>query len=562
MAEDTSAAPDPLAAVEDWTPRFEAEELRRARREVGLLHQDDGRAWPASEAIRRLAEERTRCRQDILHWLGHYAWIPLPKAAPGEHRRAPVILWPRQKQLVLWIVESLRTGRDGVVNKAREVGATWMFLNVFLWHWLFDRGFLAKLFSRKEQYVDDRSLDSLFGMLRWQLALQPRWLLPKEASDTHLHLVNLDTGSEITGEATTVNAGRGGRRTAVLFDEFARVEDSIQGLAWLSLETVARSRFAISTPNGRGNHFHLLVTTFPTERRLQLDWRTDPRRGEAWFDGLVLDQGGQLTWDEREQEHACSFGGVSGLRVLRADAEKVLYDETTPEWVEVSEKARSTWSHLGVMDFGSGPSWTVFTLFLLDWQRDDAIPSAWVDLCLIWQSEPVDTIAEEIKAALGEYGAGRRWLVGDPAGVNRESNQESWISNLNRCGVPVAALDPWYNSEYGIRKTLEDFQGLLDSGRLRVHRKRAGVFWDAIEGWQFKAPEGVPLQLLELARLKPRKDRHSHPGDTGRYGAGAIRRLLRRPGTRTNEGAEILSRLLLTKRSAFHRLPARDLGWP
>ena len=166
MAEDTSAAPDPLAAVEDWTPRFEAEELRRARREVGLLHQDDGTPWPASEAIRRLAEERTRCRQDILHWLGHYAWIPLPKAAPGEHRRAPVLLWPRQKQLVLWIVESLRAGRDGVVNKAREVGATWMFLNVFLWHWLFDRGFLAKLFSRKEQYVDDRSLDSLFGMLR------------------------------------------------------------------------------------------------------------------------------------------------------------------------------------------------------------------------------------------------------------------------------------------------------------------------------------------------------------------------------------------------------------
>lgn len=70
-----------------------------------------------------------------------------------------------------------------------------------------------------------------------------------------------------------------------------------------------------------------------------------------------------------------------------------------------------------------------------------------------------------------------------------------------------------------------------------------------IEGWQFKAPEGVPLQLLELARLKPRKDRHSHPGDTGRYGAGAIRRLLRRPGSKADNGVEILSRLLLTKNS-------------
>ena len=43
-----------------------------------------------------------------------------------------------------------------------------MFLDVFLWYWLFDRGFLAKLFGRKEAYVDDRTLPgSLFGLLRW-----------------------------------------------------------------------------------------------------------------------------------------------------------------------------------------------------------------------------------------------------------------------------------------------------------------------------------------------------------------------------------------------------------
>jgi hypothetical protein len=349
----------------------------------------------------------------------------------------------------------------------------------------------------------------------------------------------------------------------VLFDEFSRVEDSIQGLAWLSLETVARSRFAISTPNGRGNHFHGLWTAHPAERRLQLDWRTDPRRGEAWFEGLVVENGGQLTWDEREQEHACSFGGVSGLRVLRADAEKVLYDEDSPEWAEVAEHARKSWSQLGVMDFGSGPSWTVFTLYLLNWKEDDPLPYAWVDLCLVWQAEAVDGIAAEILAALGEYGGGRRWLFGDPAGANRESDQESWISNLNRCGVPVEALDPWYNTPYGVRKTLEDFQQLLDEGRLRVHRERAGVFWEAIEGWQYKAPEGVPLQLLELARLKPRKDRHSHPGDTGRYGAGAIVRLLRRPKARSDQDLRALPPL--TKRSRLDRLYRQRLGsqlWP
>ena len=110
--------------MEDWTVRYEAEELRRARREAGLLYHPDGRSRDEADAVRRLAEDRTRCREDPLFWFREYAWIPLPKAAPGEIRRAPLMLWPRQKQVVLWIIESIREGRDGVVNKAREVGAT------------------------------------------------------------------------------------------------------------------------------------------------------------------------------------------------------------------------------------------------------------------------------------------------------------------------------------------------------------------------------------------------------------------------------------------------------
>jgi hypothetical protein len=119
--------------------------------------------------------------------------------------------------------------------------------------------------------------------------------------------------------------------------------------------------------------------------------------------------------------------------------------------------------------------------------------------------------------------------------------------------VPVVALDAWYNTPYGVRKTLEDFQQLLTSGKLRVHCRRAAFFWEAIEGWQYKAPEGVPLQLLELARLKPRKDRHSHPGDTGRYGAGAILRLLHRPRPRGKAEPD----RPLTLRGGLARLPDR-----
>ena len=106
------------------------------------------------------------------------------------------------------------------------------------------------------------------------------------------------------------------------------------------------------------------------------------------------------------------------------------------------------------------PLLDVFSLFVLHWKEDDPIADAWVDRGpvldrLIWQGEPVETIAEDIHEALGEYGPARRWIYGDPAGENRESDQESWISNLNRCGPA------------GCR------------------------FWDAIEGWQYKVPGSV-----------------------------------------------------------------------
>lgn len=94
---------------------------------------------------------------------------------------------------------------------------------------------------RKEAYVGHRTLDSLFGMLRWQLALQPGWLRPREVSDTHLRLLNLETRSEGGGPArppppTPDGAGAGRRCSST----------------------------------GSGNHFHTLWATFPAGRRLRV----------------------------------------------------------------------------------------------------------------------------------------------------------------------------------------------------------------------------------------------------------------------------------------------------
>lgn len=60
----------------------------------------------------------------------------------------------------------------------------------------------------------------------------------------------------------------------------------------------------------------------------------------------------------------------------------------------------------------------------------------------------MDAIAAEILETLSEYRTPRRWLSGDPGG--RQRDQECWVSDLNRLGVPVVALTDWYDTGYGV----------------------------------------------------------------------------------------------------------------
>ncbi len=161
-------------------------------------------------------------------------------------------------------------------------------------------------------------------------------------------------------------------------------------------------------------------------------------------------------------------------------------------------------------------------LTLVAW--DNGEPSFWVDHELIYQRVAAHEIAAKIIAAVeADYGH-NHWFVGDPAGRNKESDQESWESNLQRAGVPIDCLSAEFNTPHMIDETLREVQILLDADRIRVHRQRCPVLMSAIESWEYDLPRGLPLELLSRETLKPKKDLWSHPGDALRYGVGAMLR--------------------------------------
>lgn len=153
-------------------------------------------------------------------------------------------------------------GRDAIIDKSRDMGASWLCVALATWYWLFRPDTQILLVSRVEDLVDRRGdPDSLMWKIDYMISNLPEWMVPGKADDfqpggqyrRHLQLVNPITGSTISGQATTAHVGRGGRRTFILFDEMAAMEHATD--AWRSAADTTSCRIGNSTPLGPGTEF-------------------------------------------------------------------------------------------------------------------------------------------------------------------------------------------------------------------------------------------------------------------------------------------------------------------
>jgi hypothetical protein len=485
-----------------------AEILRRGQRLTRLANHS-GKPRPTAERAANFAAERSLCHADIHHWLDEWGWIQDPKAQDSAERVIPFRAWPRQVEYVDWLLDGAERGAPRVLNKSREVGATWVALMVLYWLWLTSDHFYAHLASRKEPAVDDLGPKSLFGKLAFIARTQPSFLRPAKFSldknRKKLHLENPANGSLITGEGLSHGFSRGDRVGVLLTDEWAHVPHHLQQQIRLGIESVARSWWAISTPNGRGDDFHSRWRLAAEADRFEIGWEDDPRKSRGWYDALLVSAGGQLTEDERAQEHGRSFVGVSGERVWRAARAAVTYRERPPHFDHLPI--------LGAMDFGSGPSLTVLALARIEWAEGS--PIIWLERVRTWQRWAAAEVGAEIVAMLPPGTMAH--IVGDPSGIAADSSQSSWEKGLRGAGVPFRCLPADYNTRTGIDDSLRDVQRQLDGGGLRIHAEDASLALDTIESWQYDIPEGMPLDLVNRKEISPRKDAWSHVGDALRY---------------------------------------------
>lgn len=236
-------------ADEPWPPDYvrvfmwRQAQLRRFRSERGFF-------------AAAMEYYRTRPVEFIEDWVDTYD--PRNAGQPGMLTRMPFVLFQRQRDLVAFIYACLLGETDGLVEKCRDAGVTWLCCAISVWLWLFWPGVAVGWGSRKEALVDKLGVvDSIFEKLRLIIRGLPPEMWPRGFDpDEHLtfmRILNPQNGAVIVGEAGD-NIGRGGRTRVYFKDESAHYERP--ELIEAALGDNTRVQIDVSSVCGVGNVFH------------------------------------------------------------------------------------------------------------------------------------------------------------------------------------------------------------------------------------------------------------------------------------------------------------------
>ncbi|MCC7147128.1 MAG: hypothetical protein IT443_11840 [Phycisphaeraceae bacterium] len=256
----------------------------------------------------------TGCNQSLLFWVNAFGWSYRQRVVneqgevlptQGHRSHVPMITWPVQDEVLSELDAALFAGQDCNLKKCRDMGATWLVLYLFDWHFLFHHDMNFGVVSRKQELVDaPGDMDSLFEKLRYVHNHLPSWMKPPIKS-RYMHLQNKETRSTLAGESTNSNVGRGGRKTAYLVDEAAAIENGEEIEASLSQTTSCQ--IWVSTSKGPGTQFYRREHE-KRGKMMFMPWYRHPDKAQGAKE--VYEANGRIIWTspwlERERARMSS----------------------------------------------------------------------------------------------------------------------------------------------------------------------------------------------------------------------------------------------------------------
>lgn len=239
------------------------------------------RAAEPEERAKKWAALKIVYKSDPVAFVNDWGMTSDPRNAEiGLPVSVPFTLYPKQADFLRWLLTHWRGRQDGIVEKSRDEGATWLCVAFGVWMFLYYDETVVGFGSRKEEYVDNsKDNKSIFWKVRTFVGSLPRELRPASYSNTYMQTINNDNGASIVGEAGD-NIGRGARASIYFKDESPFYEHPMQIDAALS--QTSNCKIDVGTPNGFDNPF--------AQRRhsgtvdvFTFHWRDNPRKGPEWY---------------------------------------------------------------------------------------------------------------------------------------------------------------------------------------------------------------------------------------------------------------------------------------
>ncbi len=306
----------------------QADEIRR--RYQTLRHIDGA----GKEGI---AIAKAACAGDVVLWCNDFVWTYNPNDLDLPDK--PFVLFERQAQLMRWVESIISRHEEGILEKSREIGASWCMAMFALHRWLFAPGFRTTFGSFKEQKVDRRGdADSIFEKIRIAIDMLPSWMRPDgykpSEHDNYMRLLNPENGNQIIGEVGE-NMGRGGRSSLFVLDEGAFIEHA--RVVNRAISRNAEARIWASTPSPSG-----MASVFYEKRQRSLardpslvfrfHWSDDPRKTEEWASATKA----QMDAEDWAAEQEIDYSGATERALVRAswvEAAQRLWRETDHQLV-------------------------------------------------------------------------------------------------------------------------------------------------------------------------------------------------------------------------------------
>lgn len=270
--------------IDDYKPEF----LRRLKANYYLSENETDRG----KVMRYYASH-------CVEWIEDWCITFDPRVEPPLPKMMPFKLFPRQREFVQFILSCLHEKEDGLCEKSRDMGITWICCAISVWLWIFHKGSVIGFGSVLAHNIDDRgNPKAIFLKIRQIIANLPRWMRPPGYIEKwHAPAMKVlhpsdSWNSSIIGEGGT-NVGRGGRTSLYFKDESAHYEQP--ELIEASLSENTNVQIDVSSVNGTNNPFYRRRMAgeiwYPDKpstpgivRVFIFDWSDNPLKSREWYE--------------------------------------------------------------------------------------------------------------------------------------------------------------------------------------------------------------------------------------------------------------------------------------